>query len=63
MTAISLRAPWDARRSRKNAQQYADTHSALVNETEETRFDRECVLAVDIALSITDFSEVHHGTA
>jgi len=62
MTAISLHAPWDARSTKAKAEKYVSTHSQLEREV-RGKFDRECVLELDIVLSLTDFSEVQYGSA
>ena len=62
MKAMSLQAPSDVRRSREKAKLYIATHSQLEREV-RGKFDRECVLELDIVLSLTDFSEVNHGAA
>jgi len=60
MTAISLHAPWEARSTKAKAEKYVSTHSQLEREV-RGKFDRECVLAVDIALAAFDPAEVQHG--
>lgn len=56
MTAISLRAPWDARRTKSNAARYVETHTRLEREVRQLT-DREFAQHLDIVLSATDFSE------
>lgn len=62
MKAMSLQAPSDVRRSREKAKLYIATHNQLEREV-RGKFDRECVLELDIVLSLTDFSEVQYGSA
>ncbi|MFI3903999.1 hypothetical protein [Ochrobactrum sp. S1502_03] len=62
MKTMSLQAPSDVRRSREKAKLYIATHEQLEREV-RGKFDRECVLELDIVLSLTDFSEVNHGAA
>lgn len=60
MKTMSLQAPSDVRRSREKAKLYITTHDQLEREV-RGKFDRECVLELDIVLSLTDFSEANYG--
>lgn len=60
MKTMSLQAPSDVRRSREKAKLYIAMHDQLEREV-RGKFDRECVLELDIVLSLTDFSEVSHA--
>ena len=60
MKTMSLQAPSDVRRSREKAKLYIARHDQLEREV-RGKFDRECVLELDIVLSLTDFSEAAHA--
>jgi len=62
MKTMSLQAPSDVRRNREKAKLYIARHDQLEREVRR-KFDRECVLAVDIALAAFDPSEVSHGAS
>lgn len=56
MTAIPLRAPSYAHRTKANAARYVETHTQLAREVSQLT-DLEFAQHLDIVLSATDFSE------
>jgi len=70
MNSLPPRAPSDARRSRKKAEQYIETNLALINAPEvllnkQKRLERSVgeffATAVEADLAAADFAEAHHG--